>query len=138
MAGDDLPPVLRCSWERYSPDTIGAVSTESRLADHRADEHHEIEVERDAARQALADIQDAVDERSKYWAIDEVVVDVESYIEADIYCMAAYQAELDSTLTPRVIVVPGEDTIEPVIPARRRVEEHLSSDGTDPQEDNDE
>ena len=93
-------------------------------------ESKELEVERDAARQVLQDIREQIDERSRYWLVEEVVLGVEPYIDADVYCRCAYEAPLEQVLDVSVTVVPGE-VIEPVIPNRKRVKEHVFKQGVD-------
>jgi hypothetical protein len=121
---EDLPPVLTFTYERFDEETTVAVDSGHELRDHHPIDSQEIEVGRDEAQQALQDIHDAIDERSQYWVIEEVVVGVETYLKADIYARCAYDESVDTVCSVDITVVPG-DMIAPVIPNEKRLEEHL-------------
>ena len=124
---ENLPPVLHWEYKRTDDPVRGV---EDLTFGHATYDTNAVEVERDAARQVLQDIREAIDERSKYHYIQEIVLGVEPYIDADVYCRCAYEEPLQRVLDPRVIVVPG-DAIEPVIPFEKRVEEHLFDEEED-------
>jgi len=122
---ENLLPVLTWRYTRYDADTIGMVDSTRELRDHPPIDSREIEVERDRARHVLEEIYDALDERSTYYVIDELVLGVEKYLPADVYCRCAYDQSLESTLDVDVTVVLG-DLVEPVIPTDQRLKEHLA------------
>ncbi len=82
---DRLPPVLRWEYNRTEDPHAEVSDLEDPGTLDASWETKEVEVERDAARQALQDIRDAIEERSQYWLIEQVVVGVEPYIDADVY-----------------------------------------------------
>lgn len=126
---DDLPPVLRWEYNR-ADDPAPEVSASHDQFKTATWESKEIKIERDAARQALQDIHERIEERSKYWVIEGLVLGAEPYIDADVFCRCAYETPLEQVLDVSVTVVPGE-TIAPVIPNRKRVEEHVFAEDTD-------
>lgn len=120
---ENLPPVLR--WEYNRTDDPEVAMSRPDPAELAAGwETKEIEVERDAARQALQDIETEIAERSEDYLIDEVVVGVEKYIDADVYCRCAHGVPMETVVGVEVTAVPG-DVIAARIPARERIEEHL-------------
>ncbi|WP_336359031.1 hypothetical protein [Haloarcula sp. CGMCC 1.6347] len=121
---EDLPPVLTFSYKRFDEETTAAVESGHELRDYKPIDAHEIEVERDAAQQAYQDIRAAIDERSQYWVIDEIVVGVETHLKAGIYTRCAFGDPVEAVYGVDITVVPG-DMIAPVIPAKKRLEEHL-------------
>ncbi|WP_226043459.1 hypothetical protein [Natrinema sp. DC36] len=127
---DALPPVLTWRYERIDTASVEPLASGREIRDATTLDVHEIEVERDEARQILQDIHDTIDERSKYYLIEEVVLGDEIYVKADIYCRCAYEASLENTLGIDVTVVPG-DMIEPVVPTKKRIEEYLEERGRD-------
>lgn len=125
---EDLPPVLRWVYRRTDEPLVRPADFDDLSASQY--ETVEVEVERDRARQTLQDIHDAIDERSQYYLIEEVVIGVERYLEADIYCQVAHDVGVETWIGRGidVTVVPGQ-MIEPVVPAEKRVEEHLFDEG---------
>jgi hypothetical protein len=127
---NDIPPVITWRYERLGQNTPELPATDRDLRETTPVDAREIEIERDRARQILQDIRDALDERSKYYLIDELVLGVENYLPADVYCRVAYEESLEAVLDVEVSVVSG-DVIEPVVPTKQRVAEYLSERDTD-------
>lgn len=127
---DGLPPVLTWRFERFDADTIAAVDSGRDLRNHVPVDAHEIEVDRDRARHVLQEIRDRLDKRSKYYVIEELVLGVEKYVPANVYCQCAYDQSLESVLDVAVTVVPG-DLVEPVIPTEQRLKEYLADEDGD-------
>lgn len=126
----DLPPILQYSYERFDDPMVKPPADPREPGDPKPIDAHEIEVERDEARQILQDIQDKIDERSKLYRAGEIVLGVEPYLKADVYCRMAYEEPLENVLAPEVTVIPG-DSVAPVIPTQKRIEEHLSERDSD-------
>lgn len=127
MPSDQLPLVLTWQYKRIDTSDLIPPVDEDQLQDAHAVYGREIEVERDEAHQTLEDISVKLEKRSRYYRIKEVVLGVEKYIEADIYCRYAYDTSLDDVLDVDITVIP-EDVIRPVIPAEKRREEYLEEE----------
>lgn len=121
---EDLPPVLRWEYRR----TDEPLARPADFDDLSASQYEtvEVEVERDAGRQVLQDIRDTVDERSREYYVETVVVDIEAYIDADVFCRCAYGESLQRVVGPKVIL--SDSMVTPAIPIQDRVEEYLFDD----------
>ena len=124
---ENLPPVLRWEYRR----TDEPLAMPSDFDDLGASQYEtvEVEVERDAARQVLQDIRDAIDERSRQYYVETVVVDIEAYIDADVFCRCAYGESLQRVVGPKVVL--SDSMVTPAIPIEDRVEEYLFDEGGD-------